>query len=1150
MTRRPIFWLTFTALGLAGAVTAVTLFSSALPSISVDIDMNRGAAIDSAAALADRYAWGAPGDRAAATFGLADDLVQTYVELEGGGREVIEGLADRNVYEAYQWRVRRFAEGRVEESWVRFTPAGEPYGFELQLSEDDPGAGDQTAGEAQALAEATALEWGIDLGFYEMIESSSETLPAGRVDHSFVYERSGEELGEARFRLRLGVAGQRPSELTHFVSVPEAFSRRYADMRSTNETIALVAQAVLLVVFVIFGAGVGSALLLRARWLEWRAPLAWGAVIACFFGAATVNQLPLTWTAYDTALSATSFVLQQLAGGAAIAILGTPLIAFFLLAGESLGRKAFPGHVQQWRFWSPEVASSTSALGLTVAAYLMVGLQVGYVVLFYLGTQNLEGWWSPANALVQPDLLATYLPWLEAVSLALFASLWEESLFRAVPIACAALLGARFGGRRLWIWGAVLLQALVFAAGHANYPQQPPYARVIELMAPALLWGAVYVRFGLVPTILAHFIYDLSLISIVLFESEALLDQVVIFAVGLLPLGIVVGARVRHGGRPVPPDWAYNGAWTPAPPRAVAAGPEPDRSESPSSRAPATGTGPSAVRRAREVEKGTAGGSGGLVRRLPGWSTGAAALVGLAALALALAQTTVPSRLWGSRAAALEAVTRELGARGVAVEDWDLHVTTTSGATQGRRYVFQEAGPEAFASLEGEYFGVARWMVRLVDWDADPAERVEEYRAWVGPGGQVRRVSHALPEGRPGASLEVDAARSLALTAVEDVYQLEEGGLREVEAQETSRPSRTDWLFTFTEIDRLPEVEGEARLQVQIAGDEVVDVVPTIYIPEEWQRERRRIESRNQIMAGGLGLLLLLMFGGCAVTAVVVWSRGRLPLNAFAKLASAASVALIASSVNDWPITAAAFSTGQPWSFQANATLIGLALVACIAGPAIGLVGALGHAWLGEPDGSPRWAGASLAFGVLFGGVSVLASTLAPGPYSRSYLGAASWAPLLAPGLNALPAFFLLTSAALCLVALRSRFGHHGIVASLIWSTVLAVAVVLVPPELQVSAPTWVIVAGLAALVIAGGVHLCSLEPALIPGLVGTVLAVRSLGGAWWEPYAGARLGSVIAVAILGLLAWYWMRELTKAGHGVGVPVQSLAETRTSVGSE
>jgi membrane protease YdiL (CAAX protease family) len=1128
MTRRPIFWLLFIALGIAGVVTAVMLFPTALPSISVDIRMDRGAAIDSAANLSERYSWGAPSDGSAATFGLADDLVQTYVELEGGGREEFERLAARNVYEPYQWRVRRFAEGRVEESLVRFTPQGEPYGFRIRLAEDDAGEGNLGPTDARASAEGSARNWGVDLAAYQLVESSQETLPSGRIDHSFVYERIDEQLGTARFRLRMEVAGARVTELTRYVQIPEAFSRRYADMRSTNDTIALVAQAVLLLIFVLLGAGVGSALLLRERWLVWRAPLAWGAAIAVFFGASTVNRLPLSWTAYDTALSSSNFVLQQLAGGVAIALLATPLIAFFLLAGESLGRRAFPGHIQQWRFWSPEVASSSTALGMTVAAYVLVGLQVGYVVLFYLGTQRLDGWWSPADALVQPDLLATYQPWLEAVATAFFASFWEESVFRAVPIACAALLGQRFGRRGLWIWSAVALQAVVFAAGHANYPQQPPYARVIELTAPALLWGVVYVRYGLVPTIMAHFLYDLSLISIVLFESNAMIDQGVIVLVGLVPLAVVVRARLTHGPRSEPPEWAFNGAWTP------------------SARVNAPDLPVQAGVAVAEVTRRAAGARS----LLPAWSVPLASVVGLSAIVVAGAVRAPAPRLPGDRASAVAAATTALEARGVAVAGWTVSVTTTAGSTEGRDYVFAEAGAEAFADLEGSWFGVPSWVVRVVNWEAEAAERVEEYRVWVGPDGEVDRVSHSLPEARPGATLDVSEARELALDAVSRRFGLTAEGLQEVEAQETRRPGRTDWLFTYAALGRLTEVDGGARIQVRVAGDEVADLVPTIYVPEDWQRARRRIESRTQVMAGGLALLLLVGFGAAAVTAVVVWSRRGLPTRILWRLTALGFVGLLASSANGWPATAAAFTTAQPWGVQAASTVVALVLLAIIVAPALGLVGALAHEWLanGALTRAPR--GAAVAWGLLLGGIVLVGPILVPRPESGGYAPAAFFVPVFGGTTGLLTPYLLLTSAILAVVALRVRFRHRPFVGTTLWSLAVGAAVVLVPVELQASVGTWILGALGVGSVLALGLHVCSTWPTSIPGIVATALVVQSSWTVWSAPYSGARWGGLIAAVIVSVVAWTWSRELDVLSGPRGSSGQSPEETRASVGSE
>ncbi len=974
-----------------------------------------------------------------------------------------------------------------------------------------PGDGNLDASAARALAESTAGEWGVDLSEYTLLDSSEQTLPAGRVDHTFVFERTDASVADARFRLRVGVAGSRPSELTHFVYVPEAFSRRYSDMRSTNDTIALAAQSGFMILFVLLGAGVGSAILLRRGWLQWRTALAWGTAIAFVFGLNAVNGLPLSWMSYDTAVSSTNFVLRQLAGGLAIALLGAPLIGFVLLAGESLGRRAFPDHVQQWRFWSRDVASSTTALGMTGAAYALVGIQLGYVVLFYLGTQRLDGWWSPADALVEPDLLATYLPWLQAFSTAFFASFWEESVFRAVPIACAALLGERFGRRRAWIWGAVALQAVVFAAGHANYPQQPPYARVVELIGPALVWGAVYVRFGLVPTILTHFLYDLSLTSVVLFESHARIDQAVIVALGLVPLGVVLWARSLGRARAKPPEEAYNRAWAPARPAPAA---EPGAPGEP-------GLPPEAGEPPR---------SGPVPRRsrIPAWTVPVAGIAGLALWTGAQVAGSHPPRLWGSRADALSVAASELRRVGAPVDAWSLVATTSAGASMGRQYAFEEATGDDFAALDGAYFGAPQWIVRLVDWGADPAARVEEYRVWVGREGRVTRLLHVIPESREGASLAEDSARTLARGAIADRLSMDVGALREVEAQETSRPHRTDWTFTYTDPRLLVGLSGEARIQVRLAGDEVVDIARSVRVPEEWARERRETESRRLILGGGLGLLVAIFLGAAAVAAIVVWSRRALVVRPLRYIAAAVALALVVSMVNAWPATAAGFSTAQPWTLQAATQAMVVVLVVLVAAPAAGLIGALAETWLGDQAfrGSPT--GSGIAFGLFLGGSLAGASLLASSPPPLGdYQGAASWIPVLAEPARSVTPYLLIASSLLLFVAARERFRHVTLLQTALWTVVAAGAVVLVPADLEASLLVWL---GAAAAIGVGavvGLGVCVEDPALAPGIAGTVGVLEALSFAWSAPHEGARAGGVIAALVTAALAWVWTRRLS-----------------------
>jgi hypothetical protein len=369
------------------------------------------------------------------------------------------------------------------------------------------------------------------------------------------------------------------------------------------------------------------------------------------------------------------------------------------------------------------------------------------------------------------------------------------------------------------------------------------------------------------------------------------------------------------------------------------------------------------------------------------------------------------------------------------------------------------------------------------------------------------------------------------LEAVAERCGLGPGAIREVEAQETSQPARTDWLFTFAEVGRLQGVEGEARIRVRIAGDEVADWSTAIQVPEEWQRDRRRLQSRGQILGGGLGLLLVLMFGGATVTAVVVWSRHGLPVDVLVKLSTVAFVALVASTLNDWPMTTAVFGTGQPWSFQVNATIIGLVIAACVASPAIGLVGALGHAWLERPRAERPSLFAAIAYGLFFGGLALLAPTLTPGPQVGSYAGAASALPWLASALGTVPAYLVLTVGVLGVVAFRRRYSHNAFVRSTLWSLVFVMAVVLVPTGLQTSALSWAAVAVLAWIVIAAGFQVCTAEPVLIPGIVAVFMVVRTVVDTWWEPYAGARIGGMIGVLLLVALALPWMRELTETGR-------------------
>ena len=182
----------------------------------------------------------------------------------------------------------------------------------LKVPEDEPGPSlDPEA--ARPIAEESATgTWGVDLGAYELVEESQEERPSGRTDHTFVYERPDVRIGEGLYRLRLVVSGDRFTELTHFVKLPEAFGRRFEEMRSANNGIATGASIAAAILYVIGGCVIGLFMLLRKRWVLWKQPLMWGLFVAFLQALVLLNQWPLLWMQYDTAISASTFSMQIL----------------------------------------------------------------------------------------------------------------------------------------------------------------------------------------------------------------------------------------------------------------------------------------------------------------------------------------------------------------------------------------------------------------------------------------------------------------------------------------------------------------------------------------------------------------------------------------------------------------------------------------------------------------------------------------------------------------------------------------------------------------------------------------------------------------------------------------------------------------------
>ncbi len=362
MLRKPAFWIALIALSAASALLAVRLFPQAFPLVQLELTMDREAALAVARELMKREQLGPPDFRQAASF-TSDSETQTFVELEGGGKEAYARMLREGLYAGYTWRVRHFREGQTHETLIRFRPDGQPYGFAEQIEESAPGAA-LTPDAARTIAEKKAREaWQIDLGPFALVEQSQERRPAGRVDHTFTYERPAPTLNEGRYRLRLVVSGDRLTEATHFIKIPEA-----------NLAIGLFSGVAMVLLYVIGGIAIGLFWLLRQRWVIARQPMLWGVAVALLQVLASLNDWPLLWMSYDTAVPRASFIAQQMAILVASFVGFSMFFGLSFMAAESLTRRAFGQHPQLWRVWSRPAAASTTVAGQTAAGYLLVAV--------------------------------------------------------------------------------------------------------------------------------------------------------------------------------------------------------------------------------------------------------------------------------------------------------------------------------------------------------------------------------------------------------------------------------------------------------------------------------------------------------------------------------------------------------------------------------------------------------------------------------------------------------------------------------------------------------------------------------------------------------------------------------------------------------
>ncbi|MEO3946893.1 CPBP family intramembrane glutamic endopeptidase [Gorillibacterium sp. CAU 1737] len=195
-------------------------------------------------------------------------------------------------------------------------------------------------------------------------------------------------------------------------------------------------------------------------------------------------------------------------------------IVLYALLAVSLYFNAVSGDVL-WkeRGWKPWPSWKDERFGQHVYAsmgrgYLLCLFIMGVQQVLFLFAYNAFDTFSVNDPSQSMENL--YWPWVFP-TLAWYAGIGEEIVFRLFGISLFRKIlpnGRNKVSQHLIRFISVLLPTLIWAAGHASYAFYPNYTRLFEVTALGLIFGYIFLRYGLYTAIFAHVSMDVILMAL------------------------------------------------------------------------------------------------------------------------------------------------------------------------------------------------------------------------------------------------------------------------------------------------------------------------------------------------------------------------------------------------------------------------------------------------------------------------------------------------------------------------------------------------------------------------------------------------------------------------------------------------------------
>jgi len=861
--RHHIWWLVI--FGLVGLLCYFARSSEVFPAASIDLKLPRARIL----ALADKWAgalgYAQAGAKKSTVFSF-DDNAKTFLERELGLAQA--NVLMRETVPVWRWSTRLCRPLHLEEVSVSISPTGQLVSLDHALENDRPMTSIPHA-DARKLARDFVQEKALlSLDGFRTVEDGSVAQPH-RTDHYFTWEDTRQQFNGARLRVYAYVSGNKISGFNHFLYVPENWLRKFSELRSYNKALEEIAS----IFYTIFSVATFFAFVwvFTSGMLRWRFSLSIAALIAVMDFLASLNDMPSTLHEYPTTMSYNGYLLDFYSDALASAF-GQFLQALVLAgAAEALYRLAHPAKAAlECLFQRNGLRSRQVLLGI-LAGHGMFGIHLGWVIAYYLLGRKI-GFWSPLEV-TNTESLGTIFPFYSAMYIGASAAVFEEFTYRVLGMSVFQRLVKHF-------WVANVLQAAAWAFMHSNYPQEPPYARGLELTAVGTLYGWVLRRYGLIACLISHYVFDAFLgVAPLTFSSIPALKATALLAIlPFLVLLVIAAVLVRRQG------WFRD---------------EQLLSNSSIARVEASD-------QVEEIFPATPYQYKPLSAR---WrKILACVLVVSSLIEFGYFFPTVgkEARLLLSRDQAVARARHYLLEKNIPPFGHLEACWLGRGFNaQALQYSFEKAGFAKTAELAIRPGHPLVWQVRFFK-PLDP----QEYLVSLDAAGRPLSLGVSRAEDAPGARLPETQARAMVESYL-DTEHRELIPIQFVDVARRTRKARTDYEFTF-EVPKFKVAEAVFKVNVSAIGDAVCSFDQGWDLPQSWLFERARQTTKDQIaryLVDALGLILLLStiwwIIGVARSGAIRW---RPPII----LALAVALLVIPQALNDLPEFYVGYGTDTP----------------------------------------------------------------------------------------------------------------------------------------------------------------------------------------------------------------------------------------------